>query len=150
MGVLERFGMIDSKTVSTPLPENIKLSIPLSKEDNDWTLDMRILNGNKKSKYQQLIGSLTYTALGTRPDIAFATQRLACYNAEPCKSHWKAAKHILRYLNGTQDLRILYDGASNSGLIAWCNSDWAIDRDNQKSTTGFVCFMANGAIAWTF
>lgn len=41
-----------------------------------------------------------------------------------------------------------YSGASNAGLIAYSDSDWAEDRDDRHSTTGFIYLMAGGAISW--
>jgi hypothetical protein len=41
--------------------------------------------------YQKKIGSLLYVAVITRPDIAFATSRLARFNINPSPEHQKAA-----------------------------------------------------------
>jgi len=49
-----------------------------------------------------------YAAVGTRPDIAFAINRLASFMANPTMCHWTAAKHILRYLKETKDIGITY------------------------------------------
>ena len=58
------------------------------------------------------------------------------------------AKYILRYLAGTKSLCLTYNGADNAGLIAYSDSDWAEDRDDCHSTSGFVFLMANCAISW--
>ena len=55
---------------------------------------------------------------------------------------------MLRYLRGTSHYRLRYDGASNAGLIAFSDSDWAEDRDDRHSQTGFIFKMAGGAISW--
>ena len=34
------------------------------------------------------------------------------------------AKYILRYLKGTKELKIVYDGSSYAGLIGYSDSDW--------------------------
>jgi hypothetical protein len=59
-----------------------------------------------------------------------------------------AAKHILRYLIGTRSYKITFDGSSNAGLIGYSDSDWAENKDDRHSTTGFVYFMANAPVAW--
>jgi hypothetical protein len=43
----------------------------------------------------------------------------------------------------------VYDGASNSGLIGYCDSDWATDAHNKrKSHSGFFFTLANCATSW--
>ena len=58
------------------------------------------------------------------------------------------AKYILRYLQGTKGYRLRYKGASNDGLVAYSDSDWAEDRDDRHSTSGMVFLMAGGAVSW--
>jgi len=45
--------------------------------------------------YQKAIGSILYVALGTPPDITYATAVLGKYAAQPSTLHWKAVKHLL-------------------------------------------------------
>ena len=45
-------------------------------------------------QYQQLIGTLLYTALGTRPNIAFAVTRLSRFNSDPTEEHLRYAKYV--------------------------------------------------------
>ena len=135
--VLERFGMADCKPARTPLPAGAVLEA----SDQPATDSFR-------QRYQSLIGSLLYATLGTRPDIDFAVTRLSKYNAQPSSAHWNYATYILRYLQGTKDLRLRYHGASNDGLLSYSDSDYAEDRDDRHSTSGFVFLMAGGAVSW--
>ena len=64
------------------------------------------------------------------------------------KEHIKYAKYILRYLKGTRELKIKYDGISDAGLIGYSDSDWGENRDDHLSTSGHIFLMANGAISW--
>ena len=101
-----------------------------------------------KTYYQQIIGTLIYAAIGTRPNIAFVAMRLSQFNNNPTQEHIKYAKYVLRYLKGTKELKIKYNGASDAGLIGFSDSDWGENRDDCHSTSGHVCLMANGAISW--
>eukprot|EP00253_Pinus_taeda_P016035 PITA_16035 len=56
--------------------------------------------------YRQLVGSLMYL-VNTRPDICFAVNTMSQFMCEPRKVHWVAAKHILRYLQGTVDYAVV-------------------------------------------
>nr|GEV67949.1 hypothetical protein [Tanacetum cinerariifolium] len=51
-------------------------------------------------KYRQVVGSLQYVTL-SRPDIAFAVNKVCQYMHAPTENHWSAVKQILRYLHGT-------------------------------------------------
>ena len=64
------------------------------------------------------------------------------------QGHIKYAKYILRYLKGTQELKIKYNGVSDAGLIRFSDSDWGENRDDHHSTSGHIFLMANGAISW--
>jgi hypothetical protein len=68
---------------------------------------------------------------------------------EPTDEHVEAAKHVFRYLRQTTDHKIRYQGAGHSGLIGYLDADWGENRDNRRSTTGFVFLMADGAVTWT-
>ena len=101
-----------------------------------------------KTYYQQIIGMLIYAAIGTRPNITFVAMRLSQFNNNPTEEHIKYARYVLRYLKGTKELKIKYDGASNARLIRHSDSDWGENRDDRHSTSGHVFLMANGAISW--
>ena len=101
-----------------------------------------------KTYYQQIIGTLIYATIGTRPNIAFAAMRLSQFNNNPMKEHIKYAKYVLCYLKGTKELKIKCDGSSDAGLIGYSDSDWGENRDDHHSTSGHIYLMANGAISW--
>ena len=68
---------------------------------------------------------------------------------EPTDQHIKAVKHVFRYLRHTSNYKIHYDGAGQSGLIGYSDADWGENRDNRRSTTGYVFLMADGPVTWT-
>jgi hypothetical protein len=137
--VLQRCGMQNSKSAATPLPAGY---MP-QKVDEDATIDPEL-----RSHYQTVIGSLLYLTLGTRPDIAFAVTKLAQFAARPSQEHLTKALYICRYLVGTKDYRLTYDGSSGLGLRACTDSDWASDPDGRKSQSGYYLTLAGGAISW--
>jgi hypothetical protein len=135
--ILDRFGMVNSKPARTPLPEGYQ---PLA---NTGPADSALW-----SQFQQVIGSLLYIMLGTRPDIAFAVTKLAQQSANPTKDHLSKAKYILAYLNSTRDYTLDYNGKSGLGLVAFVDLDWRSDPNTQRSQTGFLLRLAGGTFSW--
>ena len=135
--VVERFGMTNAKYARTPLPSGYQPE-PNKGEVNPQT----------RSEFQQVIGSLLYIMLGTHPDIVFAVTKLAQFAANPSKEHLDKARYIVRYLAGTANYALVFNGASNKGLIAYTDSDYAADLVKRRSTTGFLFKLADGIISW--
>ena len=48
-----------------------------------------------------------YAVVGTQLDIAYAVSYLARFRANPGHTHWEAVKHIIRYLKGTKDAKLI-------------------------------------------
>ena len=58
--------------------------------------------------YASAVGSLMYAQVCTRPDIAYAVEVLGRYQSNPGIDHWRVAKKVMRYLQGTKDYMLMY------------------------------------------
>jgi hypothetical protein len=69
--------------------------------------------------YASAVGSLMYAMVFTLPDIAYAAGVLSKYMSTPGKEHWTFVKRVFRYLCGTKDYVICYQGklGSDSGKL---------------------------------
>ena len=135
--LVDKYGMKEGKIKSTPLG----VSVSLSKATEGAELDKEAYG------YNELVGSLLYLSVCTRPDISHAVGVLAIYMAQPSMEHWTAAKGVLRYIAGTLQQGILY-GSSSSTVEGYCDSDIASDMETRRSTTGFVYILSGGAVSW--
>ena len=97
--------------------------------------------------YPQMIGSLMYLT-NTRPDICFAVNTLSQYLTDTRSVHLIAAKHILRYLKGTIDYGIKYDGNQKINLEGYVDSDWAGSVIDRKSNSGCCFNTGSCVISW--
>ena len=95
--LVAKYGLEASKTRSIPLSLGVKLV-----RDEGEPLDL------EECGYTNLVGSLLYLAVCTRPDIAQAVGALSKYMAAPTTVHWQAAKGVLRYVAGTMDYGITF------------------------------------------
>ncbi len=137
--ILARFGMEKSRPVVTPMEKPGNSTI-----ENDRTEDHQ----TKEFPYRQAIGSLMYLMIGSRPDIAFAIGKLSQHAENPSQENWVAVKRIFRYINGTKDFGILYDGKESLITEGHADADWAGCRMTRKSTSGNIFLLAGGAVCW--
>lgn len=132
--LLKKFGMMECNPTVTPLQPGIKLSM----DKNQETINV---------PYQNLIGSLMYLAIGTRPDISHAVSYLSQYNSCYKHEHWLAAKRVVRYLKETKSLSLRFR-KTNKPLEGMADADWASSEHDRRSYTGY-CFKYGGSvISW--
>ena len=135
--ILERHGMADCRPVSTPMEANLKLEKLVAAE-----VDVH--------DYQSTTGSAMYGMIGTRPDLAHSVGALSRHTATPGQQHQTALKRVYRYLRGTSEYGITYDGKlSDPDPQVYCDADWANDPNDRKSISGYVVTMCGGAVSWS-
>jgi hypothetical protein len=143
--ILARFGLSDCRPVSTPLDPGTRLNASLAPSTPAEVVFMCTVD------YVGAVGALMYLAIITRPDIAYAVGVLCHFMANPGPEHWKAAKHLLRYVAGTIDFCLLYKLDPNvpNLFCTYSNADLAGNVDTGRSTTGYVVKMGTGAVSWS-
>jgi hypothetical protein len=89
-----------------------------------------------------------YAMLGTRPDIAFAVTALSQFCSNPGQPRWTAVNRVLHYLRG-MDYKLTYGSDQQPlSLYGYCDSDWASDKDDRRSVTGYASILGGGAVSW--
>ncbi|KAL4568134.1 hypothetical protein LXL04_023736 [Taraxacum kok-saghyz] len=129
--VFEKFSMADPKPRSMPLGSQLKLSkaqSPKTEKDREQMA---------KVPYASTVGSLMYAMVCTRPDIAQAVEVISRFMSNPGKDHWEGVKWLLRYLNGTSDVCVVYR-KKEAVLEGFIDANLGGCEDSGKSTTGFV------------
>ena len=92
--------------------------------------------------YPLVVGNFMYTQVCTHLDIAFIIDVLGKYSNDLSQSPWKAAKKVLRYLQGTKDLMLTYRYTYTLEVVGFSDSDYAGYVDDKKSTFGYIVMMA--------
>ena len=93
--ILKRFNMHSCSSGKAPIVKGDKFSKAQCPQNDKERDEMKVV------PYASLVGSLMYAQVCTRPDIAFVVGVLGRYLSDPGLSHWKAAKKVMRYLQGT-------------------------------------------------
>lgn len=102
--------------------------------------------GSEINKYQRKIGSLLFAAVTTRPDIAFATSRLARFLSNPSAEHHRAADRTLLYLAATKSRALQLGGGDHLQVAS--DASFADNTLDRKSSQGYAIKLFNGLIAW--
>ena len=123
LSMLFKFGMMECKSVSTPLDRNAKLR-----------LDSRTACDPKR--FRQIVRSLSYP-------IFMISQLMV----QPTVQHLHYAHHILRYVNGTKDMGMLYRTGIAEQLVSYTDADWAGNAVDRRSKSRFVLSLGSAAIA---
>lgn len=134
--LVEKYGE-EHKMKSVPMAPNVKLT-----KDGGELLD------KTKFPYMELVGSLLYLSVCTRPDIAYSVGVLSRYMATPTLEHWKTALGIVHYLASTLDSGIIFKRGAGE-LHGYCDADYAGDIDTRRSTTGYIYTLNGGAVSWS-
>ncbi|XP_074317920.1 secreted RxLR effector protein 161-like [Silene latifolia] len=95
----------------------------------------------KNIPYASAVGSIMYAQVCTRPDIAYAVGVLGRYRSNPGLDHWKAAKKVLRYLQGY--VFMLADGA-----VSWRSVKQTLTATSTMEAEFVSCFEATLHGVW--
>jgi hypothetical protein len=99
-----------------------------------------------------LVGALQYLANGTRPDIAYSVNRLACVQEDASAAHEEAANRILRYLKYRPDVGITYyfgkNEDENKYLFSYSDASYGQVPGQRNGISGSVIMFNNSPIQW--
>ncbi|KAL2242583.1 UNVERIFIED_CONTAM: Retrovirus-related Pol polyprotein from transposon TNT 1-94 [Sesamum indicum] len=143
LSVLKKFAMENSKPTAVPLAAHFQLS------KNQCPQSESEMQKMSKIPYSNVIGSIMFLMVCTRPDVAYAISCLSRYMSNPGPPHWEALKWLLRYLRGSENVGIKFSKHStHAHLIGYVDSNYANDRDSRKSTTSYMFTFCNSCISW--
>ncbi|XP_049360823.1 secreted RxLR effector protein 161-like [Solanum verrucosum] len=132
---LKKFKLLKAKVLDIPMSTSVKFDLDEDGVEVNQTM------------YRGIIGSLLYIT-ASKPDIVFSVGMCARFQAVPNESHLKAAKRILRYLKGTQDLVLIYPTGDSLNLIVYVDADYAGFLADRKSTSGMTHLLGSSLISW--
>ncbi|XP_050878514.1 secreted RxLR effector protein 161-like [Lathyrus oleraceus] len=133
--LLKRFGMVDAKSIDTPMATNGNL------ERNENGKDVEV------KKYRGMIGYLLYLT-ASRPDIMFSVCMCSRYQSAPKESHLNVVKLIFRYIHGTSNYGIWFSKGSDCSLVGYTDSDFSGFKSYRKSISGTCHIFLNSLVGW--
>jgi hypothetical protein len=137
--------MQDCKLVKVPIPVGARLTVEQCPKTQEEIEDMAHV------PYASVVGSLMYVMVFTQPNIVHAVGVLSKYMSTPGNEHWTVVKGVFRYLWGTKDYVICYQGKpeddSEVEVHGFVDIDCVGDLDRRRSTSGYVFKLFDGAIS---
>jgi hypothetical protein len=68
--------------------------------------------------------------------------------SQPRQTRWIAAKHVLRYLQGTTGYGLRYASGVDMRLQGYVDADWAGSVEDRKSTSGCRFTLGSSMVSW--
>ena len=140
---VKKIGMIECKSVSLPLAGHFILSKSQCPSYESEYLKMENI------PYANVIGTIMYSMISTRSDLAYSISLLSRFMSDPRKADWEALKHVLKYINGSLDVGLNYEKKGDTlNLVGFVDSNFAGDRDSHKSTTAYFFTLGDNCFSW--
>ncbi|CAI7729002.1 unnamed protein product [Closterium sp. NIES-53] len=151
-GLAEKYGLQNGGKAATPLPTSFTVE-PCADEE--------VVGESDRKLFHSMVGALNYAANHTRPDIAFATSRLASVVSRPSLEQLEAAKRLVRYVSATTSVGLEYSavrqrqqraaadlGKGEMLLTCYTNASFNSVKADGTSIGGYVCLFRGGAVCW--
>ena len=157
---LEKYGLSECKPVHTPETDSGPSDMDAAVQQSDEKqIDIR--------GYQEIVGTLLYAAISTRPDIAHAVLQLTKHMQSPYVHHMTAAMRVLRYLSGTKERGLVFgrsqqhigNGNGNGSVrvndsemmtvAAYADANWGGNvGSDRKSIMGWIVTLNGDVVSW--
>ncbi|CAI7738802.1 unnamed protein product [Closterium sp. NIES-54] len=136
-GLAEKYGLQDGGKPATPLPSGFTVE-PCADEE--------VVGESDRKLFHSMVGALNYAANHKRPDIAFATSRLASVVSRPSHEQLEVAKRLVRYVSATASVGLEYSavrqrlqrGAADLGkgeMLLTCYTDASFNSVKADGTS---------------
>ena len=146
---LNKHHMEDVKIQSTPIIERPEPPEPTP----GTTSKANLLPPDKYKTFRGILGAISFIATACRPDISFATNRIAKKQSNPNYRDLDDLIHLLGYLKGTKQkgIRLKGDWEPNnqkSILTVYTDASYADIKDDKTSSYGYVAYLGTDMIIW--
>ena len=175
--VFERHGWEDLNGTQLPMQAS---NAHLRALDDAEPADPATLRGLQQIyfPYRRAMGELIWPMVTCRPEISFPVIKLSQFSTHPAEIHFKAAKHVMRFLKQTRTHGITFwrrhaiDALPDlpppppmspptdivhqpaitdfppDQLFGYADSDWAMDTTHRRSISGIIYKLSGGPVAW--
>ena len=137
------FGELVKNMQTYDMPAGTGMRVMRSKEG--------LVSKKEQTIYRSGVGMLLFLVKYSRPDLANIIRELSRENDGATKGHMSMLLHVIKFALDTRN-RVLKFELKNEGcewaLKAFCDSDWAGNKNNRRSITGYCIYFQGCLIAW--
>ena len=128
--------------MKVPIPVGVNLSAEKCPKTQEEEEDM------SRVSYASVLGSLMHAMVCARPNIANALGVLSRFMSKPGKEHWTTVKQVFRYLCGSSDYGMCYQGRLGLDIRGFVDEDFSRDLYHRRYTSGYVFNLFGGEVSW--
>jgi hypothetical protein len=110
-----------------------------------------LMESKMQSRYKSGVGMLLYLVKHSRPDIANAVRELTKCLVGASQAAYKEMLRVIKFVLDTRDYGLKLAPTRTKfkwKLVAYSDSDWAGDKDDRRSISGFILFLNGAPIMW--
>ena len=126
----------------TPMGPGIAVQRPTEADE--------LISKEDQTRYRSAVGMLLYLVKHSRPDLSNAVRELTKVMDGATKEHVKLLHRVINFVILTEDRGLIMEPKKSAMAIveAMSNSDFAGDKDNRRSITGYLIKLYGCVIAW--
>jgi hypothetical protein len=99
-------------------------------------------------KYRSFVGRVLFSVSKTDPYSANVVRELTTYLSAPNAKHWKALTHFIGHLKQGMYPVLKMRPPKERRVVAFVDSDYASDRNDRKSVSGYIVTIGGCIVAW--
>jgi hypothetical protein len=115
--------------------------------------DMLIIDDEpvNQPEYRSIVGTLLYSVVCSRPDLAFVASIFSWHLEFPCNCHWRIISCMIFYILFHSNMVLTYKSQTTNMSdfmgAAYCDADWAGEQLSSKSTSGYAIYVNSSLFA---
>ena len=110
-----------------------------------------LITKTEQTLYRSGVGMLLFLVKYSRPDLANIVRELSRVNDGATKGHMSMLLRVIKFTFDTKNRVLSYELKNEKGnweLRAFCDSDWAGNKDDRRSITGYCIYLQGCLVAW--
>jgi hypothetical protein len=135
------------KSVIAEMPDEMigTASTPAARHLFQINENPELLDPERAAGFHRMVMQLLYLSQRARPDIRTAISYLCKRTTKPDQDDWKKLTRVMRYLQGTVELKLRLSADGSGQVRWWVDSSFAVHID-MKGHTGGTMSMGKGSI----
>jgi Reverse transcriptase (RNA-dependent DNA polymerase) len=110
-----------------------------------------LITDEEQKVFRSGVGILLYLTKHSRPEISNSVRELAKVMDGANAAHMKMLGRVLKYVVGSRNKCLVLNPIKNKSiwvLFGRCDSDYAGDKDQRLSISGYVVYANNALVSW--